>query len=74
MDIYWTGGPSLFDDGAMTRAPADPAKQLRRDADGPDDRKARLAAALRANLKRRKEAGATTRKPDPAGQKSETGS
>ena len=36
----------------------------REDAPKPDDRKARLAEALRANLKRRKEAGLRPRKPE----------
>jgi hypothetical protein len=56
----------------MTREPADPAKEPRRAAARPDDRKARLAEALRANLKRRKQAGSRPRKSGPQGQKSET--
>jgi hypothetical protein len=36
------------------------------------DRKARLAEALRANLRRRKDASAKTQKPGAAGQNSET--
>jgi hypothetical protein len=56
----------------MTTEPDKPRKTARQDAAKTDSRKARLAEALRANLHRRKEAGAKARKPGGTSQNSET--
>jgi hypothetical protein len=52
------------DDAAMGKNSNKDANRPRRDGSRPDDHKARLAEALRANLKRRKDAGLKSRKPE----------
>ena len=60
------------EDAGMTEASDKTENRRREPAPKPDDRKARLAEALRANLKRRKQAGAKPDKPGSGGP--ETGS